>query len=244
MFFKSLAELKNIIKNTDTAIIVLADGDKVGDEVFEVENLKKELKNLQIVEPGVKKNASGKPINNITIEQIREVIAASATKQVSDVYYIFKNAEKMQEAAENAALKLFEEPKKNYHFVLLTSSPEALLPTIRSRAGIYTPLRQNSLEMAPEAEKEVFETAKRLLVADTLGIIDIAEELQKKKETEKVSRRDFALSVIKTTIELAEKSYFKTENEAFTKKINGLILAYKNIDENGIIRLQLVANLV
>ncbi len=141
-------------------------------------------------------------------------------------------------------MKLFEEPKKNYHFILQTSEPEVLLATIRSRAPIYAPLVLNSLEMPPEAEKEVFEMAKRLLVADTLGIIDIAEELQKKKETEKVSRRDFALSVIKTTIELAEKSYFKTGNEAFTKKINGLILAYKNIDENGVIRLQLVANLV
>ena len=29
MFFRSLAELINIIKNTDTAIIVLKDGDKI-----------------------------------------------------------------------------------------------------------------------------------------------------------------------------------------------------------------------
>ena len=86
--------------------------------------------------------------------------------------------------------------------------------------------------------------SKRLLVADTTGIIDIAEEIMKKKFKETSLRRAFALSVIKTTIELAEKSYFKTKNEAFTKKINGLIIAYKNIEENGIIRLQLVGNLV
>ncbi len=244
MFFKSLAELINIIKNTDTAIIVLRDGDKIGDKVFEAENLKNELKNLQIIEPGVKKNASGKPINSITIEQIREVISACAVKQQKDVYFIFKNAEKMQEAAENASLKLFEEPKKKYHFVLLTSSPEALLPTIRSRAAIYAPLRQNSLEMAPEAEKEVFMLAKRLLVADNDAVLEIAEELSKKKDTEKCSKRDFALEVIKTTIELAEKSYFKTENEAFTKKINGLILAFNAISKNGNLKLQLIANLV
>ena len=98
--------------------------------------------------------------------------------------------------------------------------------------------------MPPEAESEVFALAKRLLVADTVGVIEIAEELQKRKDTEKSPRREFALAVLKATIELAEKSYFKTENEVFTRKINGLILAYKNISENGIIRLQLVGNLV
>lgn len=221
MFYNSDDELKNIIENAGTAIVCEKN----------TERLEKILKNPIIIEEH-------------SIEAMREAISMTSVKATSPRYFIFKDADKFTEEAQNAGLKLFEEPKKNYHFILQTSEPEVLLATIRSRAPIYAPLVLNSLEMPPEAEKEVFEMAKRLLVADTLGIIDIAEELQKKKETEKVSRRDFALSVIKTTIELAEKSYFKTGNEAFTKKINGLILAYKNIDENGIIRLQLVANLV
>lgn len=221
MFYNSDEELKNILENAGTAIICEKSTEK----------LEKILKNPIIIE-------------DFSMEKIREVISMTAVKATSPRYFIFKNAERLREDAQNASLKLFEEPKKNYHFILQTSEPEALLPTIRSRAPIYAPLTLNSLEMPPEAEKDVFETAKRLLVADTNGIIEIAEELQKKKDIEKVSRRDFALSVIKTTIELAEKSYFKTENEAFTKKINGLIIAYQNIEKNGIIRLQLVANLV
>lgn len=221
MFYNSDEELKNIVDNAGTAIIC----EKNTDALVRV------LKNPII-------------IKEHTIEAMREAIAMTVARTSTPRYFIFEDAEKLTEESQNASLKLLEEPKQNYHFILQTSSPEELLPTIRSRAPIYAPLVLNSLELPPDAEKEVFDLAKRLLVADTAGVIDIAEELQKKKETEKVSRRDFALSVIKTTIELAKKSYFKTENEAFIKKINGLILAYKNIELNGSIRLQLIANLV
>ncbi len=221
MFYNSDEELKNIVDNAGTAIIC----EKNTDALVRV------LKNPII-------------IKEHTIEAMREAISMTVARTTTPRYFIFEHAEKLTEESQNASLKLLEEPKQNYHFILQTSSPEELLPTIRSRAPIYAPLVLNSLELPPDAEKEVFNLAKRLLVADTAGVIDIAEELQKKKETEKVSRRDFALSVIKTTIELAEKSYFKTENEAFVKKINGLILAYKNIELNGSIRLQLIANLV
>ena len=221
MFYNSTDELENIINNSGIIIVLEKN----------LENLEKILKNAIIIE-------------EYGIEQVRDVISMTITKADRPRFFIFKDAEKLKTEAQNAALKLFEEPKENYHFILQTSSPEALLPTIRSRAPIYAPLRQNTLEVPPEAEKTVFEMSKRLLVADTKGVIDIAEELQKKKDTKKSPRRDFALNVIKTTIELAEKSYFKTKNEAFVKKINGLIIAYKNISENGNIRLQLVANLV
>ena len=234
MFYNSDEELKNIIENAGTCIIAEKD----------TERIEKLLKNPIVIRPNTDKDSSGKIIRGISIGQIHELIDLCATKSISPRYFVIEKAETMNSNAQNAALKLFEEPKENYHFILQTSEPETLLATIRSRAFIYTPLTLNSLEMAPEAEKEVLETAKRLLVADTNGIIDIAEELAKKKDSEKSPRRDFVLSVIKKTIELAEKSYFKTEKEIFTKKINGLILAYKAISENGNIRLQLVANLV
>ncbi|MBQ2638603.1 hypothetical protein IJF91_00885 [Candidatus Saccharibacteria bacterium] len=231
MFFKNLKELENILKNSGTSIICLKDGEKVGDEIFSLENLTKTLGNCLIIE-------------NHNIDQIREVINLTTTKTNYPRFFLFKNAEKLQIQAQNSALKLFEEPKENYHFILFTTTPDALLPTIRSRAAIYTPLKLNALETPPKAEKEVFELSKRLLVANQAQVLDIAEELHKRKDTEKSPRREFVLEVLKTTIELAEKSYFKTKNEAFTKKINGLIKAHENISKNGIIRLQIVANLI
>ncbi len=221
MFYNSIDELKNAIDNTGTIIVLEKN----------TENIEKILKNPIITEA-------------VSIDDIRDISAMATTKALKPLYFVFKNAEKLRPEAQNAALKLFEEPKENYHYVLQTTSPEALLTTIRSRAPIYAPLTVNTLEMPPEAEKEVFLLAKQLLVADLPKIIEIADEINKHKDTEKSPRRDYALNIIRTTIELAEKSYFKTENEAFTKKINGLIIAYKNISENGNIRLQLVANLV
>ena len=221
MFYNSIDELKNAIDNTGTIIVLEKN----------TENIEKILKNPIITEA-------------VSIDDIRDISAMATTKALKPLYFVFKNAEKLRPEAQNAALKLFEEPKENYHYVLQTTSPEALLTTIRSRAPIYAPLTVNTLEMPPEAEKEVFLLAKQLLVADLPKIIKIADEINKHKDTEKSPRRDYALNIIRTTIELAEKSYFKTENEAFTKKINGLIIAYKNISENGNIRLQLVANLV
>ena len=221
MFYNSIDELKNAIDNTGTIIVLEKN----------TENIEKILKNPIITEA-------------VSIDDIRDISAMATTKALKPLYFVFKNAEKLRPEAQNAALKLFEEPKENYHYILQTTSPEALLATIRSRAPIYAPLTVNTLEMPPEAEKEVFLLAKQLLVADLPKIIEIADEINKHKDTEKSPRRDYAQNIIRTTIELAEKSYFKTENEAFTKKINGLIIAYKNISENGNIRLQLVANLV
>ena len=221
MFYNSDEELKNLVLNSGTSIILEKD----------LEKLKKLFKNAIIAE-------------DQTADGIQEVLDMTNTKASSPRFFIFKDADKLSVICQNRILKLLEEPKENYHFILQATAAEAFLPTIRSRAYIYAPLKLNNLETPPEAEKDVFETAKRLLVADTNGVIDIAEELMKKKFKEASERRAYTLAVIKTTIELAEKSYFKTKNEAFTKKINGLIVAYKNIEENGIIRLQLVANLV
>jgi len=221
MFYKNKDELKNLIKNSGTSIILEKD----------LENLTKIFQNAIIIE-------------DRTVEGMHDFIDLTKSKATSPRIFIIKDAEKLSPICQNMILKLLEEPKENYHFVLQTTSPEALLQTIRSRAYIYAPFSENTLETPPEAEKEVFELSKRLLVADTAGVIDIAEELQKRKDTEKSPRREFTLNVLKTTIELAEKSYFKTGNEAFTKKINGLIVAYKNIEENGNLRLQFIANLV
>ena len=90
--------------------------------------------------------------------------------------------------------------------------------------------------------------AKKLLVADKSTLLTLAEELSKKKakttDDEADSDKSYILKVIETTIELAYKSYFKTKNQQFLKKINGLSTAYDNISKNGNKKLQLVANLI
>jgi DNA polymerase-3 subunit delta' len=51
---------------------------------------------------------------------------------------IFREAERMNHAAQNALLKSLEEPPAHTLFVLTTHQPEALLPTVRSRCRRVT----------------------------------------------------------------------------------------------------------
>lgn len=78
---------------------------------------------------------SGKMRSEIVINQIRDMRrdAAVLPNEADGKIYVIEEAEKMNTAAQNAALKLFEEPPENVHFILLTNNPEKLLPTVRSR---------------------------------------------------------------------------------------------------------------
>ena len=51
---------------------------------------------------------------------------------------IIENAERMLDGARNALLKILEEPPATSHFLLLSSRPSALIPTILSRVRTYS----------------------------------------------------------------------------------------------------------
>lgn len=96
--------------------------------------------------------------NSITIEQIRELIGffqlkvpgSAAIKRVA----IIQDADTMGHAAQNALLKLLEEPPADSVLILTTSRPQRLLVTIRSRVQALT-----LAQPAPEALSEHFQAA-------------------------------------------------------------------------------------
>jgi DNA polymerase-3 subunit delta' len=71
----------------------------------------------------------------IRIEQVRAVVEEIAERPFEGRgrAIIFDDAHCLTEQAENTLLKSLEEPPSGTHFILVTPSPEALLPTIRSR---------------------------------------------------------------------------------------------------------------
>ena len=75
---------------------------------------------------------------NISVDQIRELIHSLGMSSFSDSYKvgIIKHADKLNEQASNALLKLLEEPKKKVLIVLISSNMEKLLPTIVSRCQV------------------------------------------------------------------------------------------------------------
>jgi DNA polymerase-3 subunit delta' len=83
----------------------------------------------------------------ITVESIRRLYDTTRTREPRGRLIIIDYAERMAPAAQNAFLKLLEEPSEGTRFMLLSHQPESMLPTIRSRVQRID-LRPISLEQS------------------------------------------------------------------------------------------------
>lgn len=65
-------------------------------------------------------------------------------------FFIVDDADLMNDAASNALLKTLEEPVPTSHIILITSRPDSLLPTIRSRAQLirFAPISSEEIRRA------------------------------------------------------------------------------------------------
>ena len=73
---------------------------------------------------------------DLSIEQVRTLVLARAAFPPLEGHakvFIVRRAEELSQQAANALLKTLEEPGARTYFVLLSSTADALLPTIRSR---------------------------------------------------------------------------------------------------------------
>src|SRR5689334_15864032 len=76
--------------------------------------------------------------SSITIKQIQDLAAPLSIKANLPRIVWIEEANLMTTPAQNALLKMLEEPPFNTTFYLTCQSARALLPTIRSRAEIVT----------------------------------------------------------------------------------------------------------
>jgi DNA polymerase-3 subunit delta' len=62
--------------------------------------------------------------------------------------FLIEDADKLNDSSANALLKVLEEPPHTSHIILLTSRPDMLLPTIRSRCQLirFSPLSPEEIE--------------------------------------------------------------------------------------------------
>lgn len=72
----------------------------------------------------------------ISVEQIREIVAGAAMRPFEGrgKVFIIDPADALSVSGSNSLLKTLEEPARDTTFVLITRSPDLLLPTIKSRA--------------------------------------------------------------------------------------------------------------
>ena len=107
---------------------------------------------------------------NFTVDAIREirddafVIPNESDKKI----YILKNGHNMNEQAQNAILKILEEPPSYVYFIIVTESKSTMLETVLSRVQVYSLLSDEGVITDKEA------VAVKNLVGAILNINEIA----------------------------------------------------------------------
>ena len=133
---------------------------------------------------------------NIKIEFVREVIDRSGYRPFEGRrrITIIDQADALERSAQNALLKLLEEPPSASSFLLVTPSPDLLLPTVRSRCPQlrFRPLAATEVAQALIARGQA-EPEARAVAALADG--SIGRALDASAETI-VEARDVALRVL------------------------------------------------
>lgn len=133
----------------------------------------------------------------ITVDQIRELIRDSVVlpNEAAGKLYVFPEADALNANAQNALLKLLEEPPEGVYFLLCTRSAEALLPTVRSRCGIYR----------VDGEEESGDTALRTLAKEYLAAL--GDELALLRWEAQCEKLDMA--ALRSFLPILEEEAFK-----------------------------------
>lgn len=115
------------------------------------------IKAKALAHPDIKIADANEDSRLINVASIREIRSDSyiVPNEAEKKAYLILNCDKMLVQAQNAFLKVFEEPPKNVTFILTCKSASSLLETIRSRARI--------LSLYPADENEAIKAVERLL---------------------------------------------------------------------------------
>ena len=101
---------------------------------------------------------------NVRVDAIRDLEREANFRpyEAAARFFIIDDAHKMNDAAANALLKTLEEPPSTSYIFLITSRPDSLLPTIRSRCQM--------MRFAPVETEEI----ERFLIDDKAFTLDEA----------------------------------------------------------------------
>jgi DNA polymerase-3 subunit delta' len=97
---------------------------------------------LAVVTPVSKSTA----LPSISAERIRELYIETRSKLDGTYFVLIDDADAMNHTAQNALLKLLEEPNPSISFILTSHAPDKLLPTIRSRVQMFAVPRVSTLD--------------------------------------------------------------------------------------------------
>lgn len=126
--------------------------------------------------------------NQTRIDQMHEMIKNLNYAPLSGKYkvMIIEQADTLNASSENSILKILEEPPDYAILVLISSNPNSLLPTIRSRCRMvkFRNASTKEIEDYLNANTQLGEDDKRIIAACSQGLVGRAVTI--------VSRPDFA----------------------------------------------------
>ena len=108
-----------------------------------------------------------------TVDSIREIRSNAfiVPNEANAKVYILKNGQNMNEQAQNALLKILEEPPHYVYFIILTSQKSKMLETVLSRVSVYSLAVQNQ-NITDEEREYVKEFVKAILSPNELKLME------------------------------------------------------------------------
>lgn len=206
----------------------------------------------------------------ISVASIRRLYESTRTVSPGGRVIIIDYAERMAPSAQNAFLKLLEEPSPGTQFILLTHQPEKLLPTITSRSQ-HVSVRPISNKQSTDLldELKVTDTTKRtqlLFIAEGLpaemtrlatseDLFSARVELVKDARTfvsgnpydrlllakKYKDSRAGALMLIEDSVKLLRRTLAAGGDESTIRAVGNLERLHVRLSEQGNVRLQLSA---
>jgi DNA polymerase-3 subunit delta' len=206
----------------------------------------------------------------ITVDIIRRLYTQTKTVEKGTRLIVIDYAERMGVQAQNAFLKLLEEPGENTHFILLTHAVSKLLPTIRSRVQLLEVkpvLKEQSEELLqdlkvtdPQKKAQLLFIANGLpalltrlahdgtafearaqLIRDARTYLQGSPYERLKMAVSFKDDRQKALTMLLDAMKLLQSSLKTGQNPDQVKMIDTLLAIYERVAANGNVRLQLAS---
>jgi len=142
---------------------------------------------------------------NILVDAVRHLESEANFRPYESAsrFFIIDDVHKMNDAAANALLKTLEEPPATSNIFLVTSRPDALLPTIRSRCQMlrFAPVQTDDIQQFLINDRAFTSDEARLAASLSRGSIGGAVSIDIEKFR---GRRDRMLTVAANAIETGD----------------------------------------
>jgi DNA polymerase III delta prime subunit len=220
-----------------------------------------------------KKEVIDREAGTVSVDIIRRLYDQTKTRAATSRVIVIDRADTMTLQAQNAFLKLLEEPNPSIHFILLAHDSGLLLPTIRSRTqalrvrpisrqqseqyldtlGISNATKRAQLLFLAEGLPETLERLatdagyleqRSKLIKDAQVLIQPAKYEALKVTHRYKDDRASALAVLSAAMRLLEVTMKRQPHDRYITQLEQFLKAHEAIAQNGNIRLHLVASVL